>query len=118
MLIDYYSLRFQIEFTFRDAKQYWGLEDFMNVTSAAITNAANLALFMVSLAHVLLRDLRQGEPPWSVLDLKAYCRGTTYVRETIKLLPDPPDAHIMAQIVHQVANLGRIHPTDAHLNAA
>jgi putative transposase len=117
-LIDYYSLRFQIEFTFRDAKQYWGLEDFMNVQSTAVTNAANLALFMVNLAHVLLRDLRQGDSPWSVIDLKAYCRGATYVRETIKLLPEPPDEHIMAQIVHQVANLGRIHPTDAQLNAA
>jgi len=31
-LIDYYRLRFQIEFNFRDAKQFWGLEDFMNVT--------------------------------------------------------------------------------------
>ena len=30
-MIDYYRLRFQIEFNFRDAKQYWGLEDFMNV---------------------------------------------------------------------------------------
>ncbi len=30
-LIDYYQLRFQIEFNFRDAKQYWGLEDFMNI---------------------------------------------------------------------------------------
>ena len=27
-IIKFYSLRFQIEFTFRDAKQYWGLEDF------------------------------------------------------------------------------------------
>ena len=27
-IIDFYSLRFQIEFNFRDAKQYWGLEDF------------------------------------------------------------------------------------------
>ena len=26
-IIDYYSLRFQIEFVFRDAKQYWGMED-------------------------------------------------------------------------------------------
>ena len=26
-MIDYYSLRFQIEFNFRDAKQYWGLQD-------------------------------------------------------------------------------------------
>jgi len=30
-IIDFYSLRFQIEFNFRDAKQFWGLEDFMNV---------------------------------------------------------------------------------------
>lgn len=28
-IIRLYSLRFQIEFHFRDAKQYWGLEDFM-----------------------------------------------------------------------------------------
>lgn len=117
-LIDYYSLRFQIEFTFRDAKQYWGLEDFMNVKGTAVTNAANLALFMVNLAHVLLRDLRQRDAPWSVLDLKAYCRGSAYVRETIKLLPEPPDEHIMAQIVHQVTNLGRIHASDAQLNVA
>ena len=30
-MIDFYALRFQIEFNFRNAKQYWGLEDFMNV---------------------------------------------------------------------------------------
>ncbi len=117
-LIEYYSLRFQIEFTFRDAKQYWGLEDFMNVTSTAVTNAANLAFFMVNLVAVLLRDARQTDPQCSVLDLKAYCRGYTYVCETIKLLPDPPDEHIMAQMFRQVANLGRIHATDAQLNAA
>ena len=47
-LVDYYGLRFQIEFSFRDAKQYWGLEDFMNSTPIGVTNAANLALFMVN----------------------------------------------------------------------
>ena len=46
-LIDYYKLRFQIEFNFRDAKQYWGLEDFMNVKEIPVTNGANLAFFMV-----------------------------------------------------------------------
>ena len=117
-LIEYYSLRFQIEFTFRDAKQYWGLEDFMNVKGTAVTNAANLALFMVNLVYVLLRDGRQHDPAGSVLDLKALCRGYTYVLETIKLLPDQPDEHIMAQLLRQVANLGRIHPSDAQLNAA
>lgn len=57
-LIDYYRLRFQIEFNFRDAKQFWGLEDFMNIKQTTVTNAANLSLFMVNLAHCLLRDLR------------------------------------------------------------
>ena len=51
-LIDFYSLRFQIEFNFRDAKQFWGLEDFMNITQTAVTNAANLALFMTDVAQV------------------------------------------------------------------
>jgi putative transposase len=62
MLIDYYSLRFQIEFTFRDAKQYWGLEDFMTVTPTGVSNAANLALFMVNLTYVLLEEVRQTDP--------------------------------------------------------
>ena len=38
--LDYYKLRFQIEFNFRDAKQFWGLEDFMNLSQTAVTNAA------------------------------------------------------------------------------
>jgi len=36
-LILYYRLRFQIEFNFRDAKQFWGLEDFMNVQQRPVT---------------------------------------------------------------------------------
>ncbi len=38
-LIDYYQLRFQIEFNFRDAKQLWGFEDFMNVQPTPVANA-------------------------------------------------------------------------------
>lgn len=38
-MIEFYCLRFQIEFNFRDAKQYWGLEDFMNVKETTVTNA-------------------------------------------------------------------------------
>lgn len=44
-IIDYYKLRFQIEFNFRDAKQFWGLEDFMNLSQTAVTNAAKGAFF-------------------------------------------------------------------------
>ncbi len=82
-LIDYYRLRFQIEFNFRDAKQYWGLEDFMNVSETAVTNAANLSLFMVNLSQRVLGDLRSTEPECSILDLKALYRGAKYVAEAL-----------------------------------
>jgi putative transposase len=102
-------LRFQIEFNFRDAKQYWGLEDFMNVNRTAVTNAANLSLFMVNFAHRLLHDSRQADPDRSVLDLKAHFRGYKYVDEMLKLLPQKPEPIFIAHIFSQVARLGRIH---------
>jgi putative transposase len=108
-LVDYYSLRFQIEFNFRDAKQYWGLEDFMNVTPTGVTNAANLALFMVNVAYRLRAALHPRDPDYSVLDLKADCRGYKYVEETIKMLPEKPEPVLLAKIRHKVAGLGRIH---------
>jgi len=108
-LIDYYRLRFQIEFNFRDAKQYWGLEDFMNVKETAVTNAANLALFMVNVSQRLLRDFRITQPRFGVLDLKAHSRGHKYVIEIIKWLPEMPKPSLLTQIFDQVARLGSIH---------
>jgi len=108
-LVDYYGLRFQIEFNFRDAKQYWGLEDFMNVTPTGVTNAANLSLFMVNVAYRLRADVHPRDPDYSVLDLKADCRGYKYVEETIKMLPEKPEPVLLAKILNQVAGLGRIH---------
>jgi len=108
-LVDYYGLRFQIEFNFRDAKQYWGLEDFMNVTPTGVTNAANLSLFMVNVAYRLRRDSQPHASAYSVLDLKADCRGYKYVEETIKLLPEKPEPILLTKILNRVAGLGRIH---------
>jgi hypothetical protein len=108
-LVDYYRLRFQIEFNFRDAKQYWGLEDFMNVTPTGVTNAANLSLFMVNVAYRLRTDLSSRDPDYSVLDLKADWRGYKYVEETIQMLPEKPEPILFAKILNRIASLGRIH---------
>jgi len=89
-IIKFYSLRFQIEFNFRDAKQSWGLEDFMNVKETAVTNAANLSFFMVNFSAALLPPFRQHNPEYSILDLKSHYRGYRYARETIKMLPEKP----------------------------
>jgi putative transposase len=109
-IIQFYSLRFQIEFNFRNAKQYWGLEDFMNVKETAVTNAANMSFFMDNFSEALLQPLRQTQPVYSVLDLKSHYRGYRYASETIKMLPQKPDAILLANIFEQIARLGAIHP--------
>lgn len=108
-LVDYYSLRFQIEFNFRDAKQFWGLEDFMNVKPTAVTNAANLALFMVNISDRLLRDFRNTNSEFSVIDLKAHYRGLKYIQEVIQCLPQKPEPIVLDNIKRHVAYLGAIH---------
>jgi hypothetical protein len=110
-IIEYYTVRFQIEFVFRDAKQYWGLEDFMNIKETPVTNAANLAFFMVNVAQILRRQMRPSQPDFSVLDLKAHFRGLKYVAETLKLLPQTPDPIVIQQIAAKVALIGAVNAT-------
>ena len=107
-LIDYYRLRFQLEFNFRDAKQYWGLEDFMTVKQTPVYNSANLAMFMVNLSHAVMRPLQPQWPGLSVNDLKAWFRSRKYVIETLKLLPEMPEPIFIDQAIAQVAALGLV----------
>jgi putative transposase len=108
-LIDYDTLRFQIEFNFRDAKQYWGLEDFMNIKEQPLTNAVNLSFFMVNLSHALRHRFRHVHSNFSIADLKAHFRGLKYVEETLKLLPEKPDPILIQHISEEIAKIGSIH---------
>ena len=116
-LIDYYRLRFQIEFNFRDAKQFWGLEDFMNISQTAVTNSANLSFFMVNLSQHLLGDLRLTNPDCSLLDLMALYRGAKYVTEAIQLLPQKPEPVLLARIFNRLTALGCIHARQLNFNS-
>lgn len=117
-IVEYYSLRFQIEFNFRDSKQHWGLEDFMNVAPTAVTNAANLAFLMVNLSTALLQPHRRQQPDFSVLDLKVQFRAQRYLHETIKCLPDPPDDDLISRIWCRLTLLGGIRPRHPNSFAA
>lgn len=108
-LIEYYHIRFQIEFNFRDAKQYWGLEDFMNVNHIPVYNGANLSMFMVNVSKALLR---QYEGSFSVNDLRAWFRGRKYAHEIFKLLPEKPELIFIELIYKKIAALGRINRTE------
>ena len=116
-LVRFYSLRFQIEFNFRDAKQYWGLEDFMNINEVPVTNAANLSLFMVNFSFALMQSSRESDPDYSVLDLKAQFRGLRYASELINILPNRPDNILLHRIFEQIARLGAIHPVSSHIHS-
>ena len=106
-LVQYHRLRFQIEFNFRDAKQHWGLEDFMVTKEQAVLNAANLSLFMVNISQALLPP--SGEQ--SILDLKARCHGIRYAQELFKILPKSADVINIEDWVSKIPILGRIHTT-------
>ena len=104
-LVDYYRLRFQIEFNFRDAKQHWGLEDFMVVSQQAVNNAAQLSLFMVNLSQAIM----SGSGETSILDLKARHHGLRYAQEAFKILPQTADVINFNDWVKKIPVLGSIH---------
>ena len=71
-LLDYYCLRFQIEFDFRDAKQHFGLSDFKNYKEENLTNFVNLSFTMCLIAKIQLAHYRKklNAPKLSIIDLK------------------------------------------------
>ncbi len=109
LLLDYYKLRFQIEFTFRDAKQHFGLEDFMGVKEASVTNGIGLSFFVGNVARYLLEDFREGCPGAGLSDLRSFYRGRQYLQRLLKLLPDRPDGIVCERLLEQASRLGCIH---------
>lgn len=94
LIIEYYSLRFQIEFNFRDAKQYFGLADFRAYKATQVKNSVGLAFFMVNFSHIVRKKVTE---LWevenlSILDVKAGYRTEKQVNRILKYL----DLDIMA----------------------
>ncbi len=82
----YYSSRFQIEFNFRDEKQFWGLEDFMNTKEIRIHNFINLSAFMVNFSQIIIHEHRKNNKLFSVNDLIALTRSKFYTSRILKLI--------------------------------
>ena len=84
-IIDSYQVRFQIEFNFRDARQFFGLSNFKNVKKQQVQNVIGYAFFMVALSNILIFEIKQTEPncPVSTQDLKAFFRAEKYVKELL-----------------------------------
>lgn len=81
----------------------------MNLNQTVVTNAANLAFFLVNLSHHLLSYFRLLNLDSGIIALKAHYRGFRYVREILKMLPEMPEPILLTQIFAKLTSLGRIH---------
>ncbi len=88
----------------------------MNVNKIPVNNAVNLSMFMVSVSAKLTDTFRCENTEFSVLDLKARCRGAKYGHETLKILPQKPDPIVIEQIAQHLGSIGAIHQTQPELN--
>jgi hypothetical protein len=73
-ILERYSLRFQIEFLFRDAKQFTGLTHCQSTNPTKIENHVNLALGAVSVAKTAhwLPQSEDQRGPFSMAEIKTY----------------------------------------------
>jgi putative transposase len=106
-VIEYYSLRFQIEFNFRDAKQHFGLEDFMNTSARGVENAANAVFLMVNLSAELLRE--RANRCLGINDLKSQFRGAYYALETIKIVEPKAEEYLIEKVKAVISRIASIH---------
>lgn len=101
-VVDYYSLRFQIEFNFRDAKQHWGLEDFMVIKENKVRNSASFSMFMVNISYALIIN-SEGKTGQSVHDLKVWFLARKQVLNTLKLCGGNANAIFIAQLINKIS---------------
>ena len=110
-ILEYYSLRFQIEFSFRDAKQFFGLEDFMNIKKIRIHNFANLSLFMNNVTYLYSENNHFTK--YSVNDIKSLFLGKRYLLEVLKLKPEIPIDIFNLDVINKVTDFSMIHRDSA-----
>lgn len=93
-LLEYYGLRFQIEFSFREAKQYFGLSHFQNYRENQVKNATQLSFFMVLLSLILCESYRKtyAVENFSIRDLKSCYRASYYSKLFLNIPQIEPEA--------------------------
>ena len=115
-MLEYYSLRFQIEFNFRDAKQHFGLEDFMTTSETGVENAANLSFLLVNLSAKLLAQ--RAASCQGINDLKSQFRGEKYALETIKLIQPKAEKILIEKVIDVIGRIGSIHRDKYSMSSA
>src|SRR3954447_9692120 len=111
-VLQYYRLRFQIEFLIRDAKTYAGLEQCQARSKDKLYNHWNMALFSVSLARwqwwAQLPEDQKQDTPFSMHSVKTCCLNQ-YMAETIfSILGLDMSSNKVKALFNQCLNIGNI----------
>ena len=110
-IIKYYSLRFQIEFDFRDAKQFYGLSDFKNYKETQVTNAVNIAFVMTVIGKLVLEKykIKLDCPNMGIIDLKTVFRTQKCAEILLNNNKIDPDEFLSSPQFLKIARLEAIH---------
>lgn len=87
LMVQYYALRFKIEFNFRDAKQYFGLADFRAYKERQVNNSVGLAFFLVNFSEIIRKKVTEEFQlqAVSILDVKALFNAEKHYDRLLKL---------------------------------
>lgn len=86
-MIQYYGLRFQIEFDFRETKQLFGLHKLKNYHQIQMTNMFNLAFLSLLTAKIWQQQwaIKLNNPKLSLIDLKSIFKAQWTLKTALKL---------------------------------
>jgi hypothetical protein len=108
-VIDIYHTRFQMEFGFRDAKQFAGLEHSQARSGKKLDFHFNTALTTVNIAKVIqLKDETKRELPFSMRDTKVLFHNALLLQRFFSLFGNPPNSRKNQRYLQELLTFGAI----------
>lgn len=108
-ILTYYKARFQIEFLFRDGKQFVGVNTCEARSENKINFHINIALTAVNLAKVSwFSDKNNHKKPFSMSDYKTHFNNELMIKTIISKFGINPNRHKNKIIIQDLLNYGKI----------
>lgn len=109
-VLQYYRMRYQIEFLFRDAKNHLGLEESQSRNETALDFHFNLALTTLNIAKAMhwLSVPKEDRGPFSMADIKTQYVNELLLDRLIFIYGKDPSVEKKNPIIRELYQLGRI----------
>lgn len=109
-ILDYYRLRFQMEFLFRDGKQHVGLEHCQARSKNKLNFHLNASLSTVSVAKIATRNktLLSDKSSFSMSDVKTEFQNRNFANRFISMYPNELNLQKIKNTLLDFLNFGKI----------